>query len=624
MRFYERSGVLIHRNIRRFPLLNKYRFFLTIVSIALLLLTSSVIWADDSDKNVTEEEVVITATRTAKPETKAPGKTEVITKEEIEQSGATTAAEALTDAGITISSNGGKSGAATAQLDGSNSFQTLVLVNGVPTNVGPDGSTDLSYLPTSAIERIEVSHGPLSALYGSSAIGGVINIITNLTGQASSEAVLSGGSFNTKSTDIKYRQLNWGLAAGGGMTDGYRNYSKTYSNYLMGQYNFFQTNDEYLKLYFQDLSKHGQQPGSITWPSEANESDQNVAMNLNGLSKIWGGEWEYKIYGQHDDLQYNDSFSDYEHQISSYGIDAAGRYQLGVHELLAGITTKDEIFDSTTFGGHSRMDNGLFLQDNWQLGSRYQLIAGLRQDYYSKFSSPLLPKVTFIDSINDQITIKAGYGKTFRAPSFEDLYWNETGMYGNPDLKPENGERYDLIAEWKQQQQAIYIDIYQSHLQDYIAWAPTDASGMVWEVSNLHKTEMNGIGLNWQNTWANLVTAKIGYNYLENKVTDPFLGDNQVYNYFGKQQFNLGLDFKYQAWLLGMNWYYVTDRDYVSSGITYQLPDYDVLNLNLQYSINHNLSFTLIVDNSTDEQYQVKSGYPMPGRCYTLSSKYTF
>jgi outer membrane cobalamin receptor len=600
-------------------LLKKNRYLLIVFSIVGLILCSSVIWADDSDNNVSEEEVVVTASRTAEPESQAPGKTEVITKEEIEQSGATTVAEALEDTGVNISSYGGKAGAATVQLDGADAKQTLVLVNGVPANTGTDGSVDLSYFPVSAIERIEVSHGPLSALYGSSAVGGVVNIITDLTGRPLNEINVSYGSFDTKSLDFKYQQPNWGVALGGNMTDGFTDYTETYSNYLMGQYNFFQTQDEYLKLYWQDLSKHGQKR------STTEEADQNLAVNLNGLSKMWAGEWEYKIYGQHYDLHYDPD----RHQLSSYGIDAAGRYQLENHELLTGGTVKQENCESTAYSNHFRNDGGLFVQDNWQLSDRWKLIAGLRQDYYTDFTSPLLPKITLVNSLSDQISIKAGYGKVFRAPSFQDLYWPTTSSVydgttyiysGNSNLKPEEGDRYDFITEWKRDQQLISLDIYQSNLQNEIDWVSTSSAPNIisYTSTNFGKVFVNGVSLNWQNTWANIVTGKIGYNYLDKKT------DDQEYNYFGKNQFNVGLDFKYKAWQYGMNWQFIRDREYVSSGYAIKLPNYDVLNLNIKYLASKNLSFTLTIDNSTDEVYQVINKYLMPGRSYTLSTKYTF
>ena len=608
-------------------MLKKHGIFLTIVSIIGLLIFSSVIWADDSDNNVSEEEVVVTASRTAEPESQAPGKTEVITKEEIEQSGATTVAEALEYAGVAVSTYGGQSGSATIQLDGANSNQTLVLINGLPLNIGPDGNTELSFMPTAGIEKIEVSHGPLSALYGSSGVGGVVNIITNLTGPPQNQVNVSRGSFNTKSLDFLSQQENWGLVAGGNMTDGYRTHSKAYSDYLMGQYNFFQ-GDEYLRLYFQALGKHGEQPGSLTWPSTtATQKDQDIAMNLNGLSNLWGGVWEYKIYGQQYDLKYNDPAysSNSHHKVSTYGIDTAGQYQMGSHELMTGAAFKQENGESTDFGNHSRQDNALFIQDNWQLTDRLKMVTGLRQDFYSDFSSPLLPKVTFMQSINDQIVLKAGYGRVFRTPTFEDLYWYDpiNYQYGDANLKPETGERADLIGEWRQNNQSVTLDIYQTHLRNGIVWL-YDSNTWATTATNVDNVHVNGVSINWKNTFAKIITTRIGYNYIDKKATDSVLGDDQDYNKYGKHQLSLGTELNYKSWCYGLNWNFFKDREYVSYGKRYNLPDYNIINLNVRYLINRNLCFTFAIDNTANVDYVIERDYPMPGCSYTFSTKFTF
>ena len=202
----------------------------------------------------------MTATRVSENASETPGQTEVITKEEINNSGATTVSEALIDNGLTIATNGGKFGEAHIQLDGSSSTQTLILVNGVPANTGCAGMVDLRYFPISPIQQIEVAHGPLSALYGSNAVGGVVNIITDLTGEPSNQFSLSGGDFSTKIIDITHQQEKWGIAVGLNATDGFRDFTANRNSYLLGQYNFYETGDEYLKLYWQFLNADGSCP----------------------------------------------------------------------------------------------------------------------------------------------------------------------------------------------------------------------------------------------------------------------------------------------------------------------------------------------------------------------------
>jgi outer membrane cobalamin receptor len=597
--------------------LKKNRYFLTIVSMIGLLFCSSVIWADDSDNNVSEEEVVVTASRTAEPESQAPGKTEVITKEDIEQSGATTVAEALTDAGETISTYGGQSGIANIQLDGSGSGHTLVLINGVPANTGGVDSVDLRYFPTAGIQRIEVAHGPLSALYGSSAMGGVVNIITDLTGEIKNEVSLSGGSFNTRGLDYLCQQTNWGFAVGGQKTDGYLDYDENYANYGMGQYNFFQSNDEYLKLYWQILSTHGQFPGSSQYPEKELQAEQSSQINLNGCNEIWGGKWEYKIYSQYLDNQFDyvDYNSQSEHQTLKNGLDAAGVYNFGSHELISGATLKYDHFDSTNSGTHSQSSEALYVQDSWSFANRFQLVSGLRWDQSSDFSSPISPRISLVDAITDQFSIKMGYGRTFTAPTIDDLYWSDAYDQGNPNLKAETGGRYDLIGEWKRNQQSLTVDIFQSNLHDGIVWE--EDSGVYTPV-NVDRMRIQGISLQWGKTWLDRLTTSIGYNWLDKEGYDATSREyNEDLNTFGKQQFNVGCNFKYYSWVYGMNWYFVRER-------SDNMANYDVLNLNVKYQMNQHLSFAVAADNSTDEYYEVNEGYPMPGRSYTLSTKYTF
>ncbi|NLY76073.1 MAG: TonB-dependent receptor, partial [Firmicutes bacterium] len=206
-------------------------FILSIVSVR----------ADDLD--IPEEEVVVTATRTSQTRLESPGMTEVIDAEKVQASGATNVSELLAKEGFVVSSYGGASGAATFKLDGCDATQTLVLVNGIPENSGTMGEVDLSYFPTAGISKIEVAHGPLSSLYGSGALGGVVNIITDLTGEPLNSVSMAYGTTDrskadTGDTAVSIRRNNYGLTFGGGRDDGFRANSKSENYFLLYQYDF--------------------------------------------------------------------------------------------------------------------------------------------------------------------------------------------------------------------------------------------------------------------------------------------------------------------------------------------------------------------------------------------------
>ncbi len=596
--------------------------FIYIFSILLInsYFIMNISMAETTDFETTDEEVVVTATRTARPVSQSPGITEITTKEEIENRGAGTVAEAIAADGITVAVYGGTGGVASVQLDGSSAEQTLVLVNGIAANTGCAGSADLSYFPTVGIRKIETVHGPLSALYGSSALGGVVNIITDLTGTSQNRITLSGGSFNSQNWGAGFQQPGWGIAAGGSFTGGYRERSQTQVYYLTGQYNLVDAQDQCIKLYWQYLSRYGEIPGGLSYPlPDAEQNDQNCSVNLNGKSQFWLGQWEYKVYSQFLDNRYYEFSIPYRHQTWNNGVDCAGFYDLGNQELLAGLSLKHQYFDSTNSGNHTQNDGGIFLQDSLPLNKRLTVIAGVRYDYSTNYQSPLSPRISLNYDVNDFFTVKCGYGKAFRAPTINELYWDQPafGMYGNSNLKPEEGERFDLIGEWKQKTQSFTADLYLSNVTNGIKWVDPEGD-FTYTVANIDKMKTYGLNLNWEKAWNEQITGTIGYQWLDERAWEEA---SQYYsknmNTFGENQLNLGLRAKFKLWQCQAGWKLVTGR-------SNQMPDYNVMNLSLNYQPNQNLAWVLAVDNLTNHDYQVIKDYPMPGVAVKLSMNYTY
>jgi outer membrane cobalamin receptor len=597
--------------------------YLEIFAVTLLLLLSAEFgaWANatapimDAADVYEEETVVVTATRTKQEESKAPGKTEVITEEEIEASGAATVAEALTGLGVLISSYGGASGSATVQLDGATAEQTLVLMNGVPVNSGTGGYVDLSYFPTAGIKRIEIVHGPLSALYGANALGGVVNIITDLTGTAVNQAALTGGSNSYSQLDLAVKQQQYGLAVGGFTTDDHRENSATKTGYLMGQYDFYRTDQAELRLNLLYNSKDYENPGSTAYPLISDSLRKSLAIDLNGKN---GGDQftvEYKLYLQRNNLDYNDDFSQNRYQTDIWGGDWAGGYQIAAHQLLGGFQlqqarlSRDDVEKTWHTGA-------LFVQDNWQIGPQWQLVSGVRWDTGSVFSSPVCPRFGLNYAVSDRFTVKLGYGKAFRAPTFDDLYYPDDGTCkGNPDLKPETGDRYEITGEWRSGFQIFGLNCFTAKVADGIAWKfINDAYSPI----NIDKMKIKGCSLSWRNQWNEYLSTVLKYTRTDRQswsdITQSYSGDE---NYFGKNRYTLNLGYQLGAWLVNLDWNRVTDRNGGRA-------DYAVLDWHIKYRMNARLDYALTIKNLTGKAYEVHTGYPMPGREYYLSANYSF
>ena len=601
--------------------------------LLVLLLSLNTFSASAAEPEVfEEEEVVVTATRTSQTQLESPGMTEVITKEEIQASGATTVAEILTQKGFIVSSYSGSSGTTFIRFDGGEADQTLILLNGIPVNSGTVGMVDLSYLPTTGISRIEVAHGPLSSLYGSSAVGGVVNIITDLTGKPYNNVELAYGNTDQGSVDsgqatITIQQEKYGLAFGASTNDGFRENSETAKYFFMYQYDFIQAEDEALSLYLQSTVKKSELPGAVYSPTlEDEQSDEIHGISLNGKKRMIGGLWEYKIYSNYWKETFHSSYSDDEHDYTNHGVDAASLYTFGNHELLFGSSYVHSSTDSTAYGKHNLNNAGFYAQDSFYLNEHWKLISGLRWDTGSEYISPLCPKVHLVYLVNDNFSIKFGYGKSFNAPTISDLY---SPGGGNPDLKPEKGDRYDITGEWRNNFHSVSLNIYRSNLRDGIGWLRVGPTDYDWAVRNFEKINATGVNLNWKIRWNEYLNSTLKYGWVEKERWDS---DNNSYkddHFFGKNKLALGLNFKYAAFSSNLSWEYVWDRSEQEDYSTYPsklvaMEDYDVINWNLAYIVNQAITYKLSINNLLDEDYEIYHGYPVSEREYKLSAAYSF
>lgn len=601
--------------------------------LLVLLLSLNTFSASAAEPEVyEEEEVVVTATRTSQTQLESPGMTEVITEEEIQASGATNVAEIFTQKGFVVSSYSA-SGAALIQFDGGDPDQTLIMVNGIPVNSGTLSTVDLSYLPTAGISRIEIAHGPLSSLYGSNAVGGVVNIITDLTGEPYNNVELAYGNTDQGSVDsgqatITIQQEKYGLAFGASMNDGFRENSETTKYFFMYQYDFIQAEDEALSLYLQSSVKKSELPGPVySSTSEDEQNDEIHGISLNGKKRIIGGLWEFKIYSNYWKETCHSSYSDDEYDYTNHGIDAAGLYTLGNHELLFGSSYVDSSTDSTAYGKHNLNNAGFYAQDTFYFNEHWKLISGLRWDTGSEYSSPVCPKISLIYLATENISVKLGYGKSFRAPTISDLYTSFSyygyTYSGNPNLMPEVGERYDITGEWFKNRNLVSLNLYRSDLTDGIDWVYGTSSA---SPENFDKMKVVGLNLTWKTKWSDFFNSTLKYSRVEKESWDLDVGYSED-NFFGKNKLALGLNYKYAAFSSNLSWEYVWDRsnqkDFSTSELV-EMKDYDILNWNLSYIFNKAITYKLSINNLMDEDYAIYHGYPVSEREYKLSATYNF
>ena len=454
-------------------------------------------------------QVVVTATRTEVEISDSPQPISVITKEEIMNTPDRTIPEIIQRAaGVQINQNGPIGSVTSAQIRGSEAGQVLILIDGRRINDAQNGQFDLSNLPLTKdeIERIEVLRGGASALYGSDAMGGVINIITKSPSKEPSARIASSfGRFGTQeyslSTRWKPGDLGGGLFASWGRSDGYRPNSDYQGVTLGGELYYDLPWKGEVKVSARNIQKEIGVPGPINFTDpDDREKDNLTQLDLNYRDKI-GSNVTLDFKGwQNINRQTFDpgtqGFSAGSPTVNkSYA--TGGNFQatasIGSANLVTGgIEAIQNRVDSSASGVHQGTTGAIYLQDEIEVAKPVTATLGLRYDANSLFENQLDPRAAILVRLPWESRIRASVARSYRAPTFNDLFWPATGFTaGNPNLQPEKAWSYELGGEKKFGDLAIFkVAGFYRDVTDLILWAP-DAD-FVWRPTNIQTAHIWG------------------------------------------------------------------------------------------------------------------------------------
>jgi vitamin B12 transporter len=402
-------------------------------------------------------EVEVAGRRPQLPAT-SPGSISVISAEEIAAMGALTVADVLRVLPeVSVRSTGGPGSLTTMSIRGSSSTETLVLLDGVPLNRPDQASVDLSTIPIQQVDHIEVLRGPFSAIYGSATIGGVVNIVTRQRPESSASARV--GSYG-ESSDV----LAIGGAAGSatyliqGIETGSTGFAPDtdYSNStLMGKLQWADAGGGSLTLTADRLYHITGAPGALPFQDT--------------LARLWEGRtvldaaWRtgqpdgpgmlLRVYRTYDDVNFlSPGIAFQSEDIADFwGAQAQVVFDAGGGSLLTvGADYQNEVIFHTDNTGvvfpAQGADLGLYTQYDWRLSPAVLVSLGAREDDFTfLYGTQLNPRGGVVVLLNDRLLFRAGVGRTFRAPTFDEL---APGLFGNPNLQPETAWSYDASVEY--------------------------------------------------------------------------------------------------------------------------------------------------------------------------------
>ncbi len=419
--------------------MNKYLLTLACIMRAGILFAQT----DTCTKQQSLQEIVVTATRNEQQINKVPIPVTVITRQQLQSSGALLLQQILAEqTGLFITSNHGTG----VQMQGLEAEYTLILLDGEPLIGRTAGTLDLSRITVSNIERIEIIKGPVSSLYGSDALAGVINIITsNRSDKGSTNITGRYGSNRTYNLDAQTKiPVQKGLFSFGanylnsqGYTLGENQGSPTVAPYnaltlqsrWQQQWNskwqstlsgrFYQ---QRYSSYFQDTKgpvddKGREQDANVSWNVK-----HTPTANFTQVFRIY-----YSRYATKEDMLYRDDKSSYDASFFTQQY-LKPEYQADwqitpKHQLTAGTGYIHETVSATRYDDKMAFNTGyIFLQENWKPTDKWNILLGGRFDMHNQYPSQLSPKLSLSYQFLPQWRVLGSVGRGYRAPDFRQLY----------------------------------------------------------------------------------------------------------------------------------------------------------------------------------------------------------
>jgi vitamin B12 transporter len=472
------------------------------------------------------------------------------------------------------------------------------------------------------VDRIEVIMGPRSTLYGSDALGGVIQIFTR-KGETT-EAGWRFGSYNTQELSASYHLKKGGVRMGidlsGARTDGIPARSDTTedSPYTNDSINLKLGNTfGNTELDFQFLGSNGRTdyydfvltPVAQDYTNTTSSLNARINATDNWVSKLLLSYFE-------DDIQQRQS-ADYL-KTTRYELDWQNDIVIGSANLVtAGIQTYRENAQSLSFGSGFDEDTdtvGLYVQDQFESGAN-QLTAGLRYTDLSSFDGKTTGELSYGYQASKQAKLIASYATGFRAPGSTDRF----GFGGNPYLVPETSQSIELSARFNPSSvHRTRISVFQNDIDNLINYVDPDGfnGALPGRNENIDKTRTRGVELAYSfRKGAYVVDAGATLQNPEDLTTNKQLARRakEKYNLTGRY---IGSDYSVSAELT-----YTGERpDSAYSDII--LDAFTLLNLSATKSFNDRINLGLRLENITDEDYQLADGFNTPGRSAFFDIRY--
>ena len=571
-------------------------------------------------------EVIVTANRAAQTVDDSLASVTVITREEIDKSQALNLFDILRGVpGLNVTSNGGLGQITSLFMRGTESDHILVLVNGIKIGSATTGTTAFEHLPVSQIERIEIVRGPRSSLYGSEAIGGVIQIFTRQgKGKPHTRASIGMGADHTYQVTAGLSGStndNWfSIGADYLQTDGFNACRGSDGCFTIEPDDDGYDNTSLSARVGHRFGDKGRIEAHVLQAQGNTQFDSSFNNEADFVQRVLGVKTDYVVNdGWLMNLNLGSSLDRFEESPDSYFQTDRTSISLQNDFLLANQNRftlgydyqKDEMESHTIYTVDSLENKGVFMEYQTQSG-RTTFITGLRRDDNEQFGDQTTGNISIGYALSQRTRLIMAYGTAFKAPSFNELYFPN---FGNPNLVPEESNSVEMGLMGTQPHYRWSLNVYQTQIDKLIA-TNFDAATSRYFADNINQAKITGMdgAVNWhRGQWE--FNTKVSWLNPEDETTGHLLPRR------AEKTMNVAIAEKRGATRLELSWFTQSAR-YEDAANTKRLGGYSLFNLTHEYQLNKHWALRTRVENLLDKEYETAYFYNTPGRFWFLSLHY--
>ncbi|HEQ1859708.1 TPA: TonB-dependent vitamin B12 receptor BtuB [Providencia alcalifaciens] len=628
---------------------NNKSLSLSVAALAVLCGISSLASASSNSS----DEMVVSANRFEQPISSILAPVTVVTREDIDHWQSNTVIDVLRRLpGVDVAQNGGMGQQSSLFIRGTESRHVLVLIDGVRLNqAGISGSSDMSQIPISLVQRIEYIRGARSAVYGSDAVGGVINIITRRDNEGTTlnAGIGSYGYQNYNgSTQLKIGENTTVTgAAAYTYTKGFDVEAKGFSGdreqpdkdgflskslWLGVEHQFSSDIIGYARAYGYDnrtdydayYDKHADSQVDTrklysrtyeTGMKYHNDKYSTSLMGSYGTTKDYNYDPRYGQYGKFSNLD----------ESKQYNLQWGNNYRLDKGNISAGVDYQRQSIEPSSYTMISQKqtlnNTGVYLTGQYALIDSVVAEAAVRSDHHSEFDWHTTWQSGLSWEFYEGYKLVGSYATAYKAPNLSQLYAYSTSDWGttkgNPNLKPEETKQWEIGVEGKTGPLFWQLNTYHNDINNLIDYK---YGYPVSTYVNVNKAEIKGL------EWVGELETGIFHHQVTYQYIDPRDKEkDEVLLRRAKQQVKYQLDWDIYDVDMGLTYQYIGSRyDKMGNGQRTKVGGVSLWDITAAYPITSHLTIRGKIANMFDKDYETAYGYRTAGREYFLTGSYNF